>query len=224
MRGNFQLIVIIVFIVAAILGILVFSGAIPLGSDGAGSLGTVVLWGTTPTRSIAGALEDFNNTNPTLIVKYEQKSPDTFDQDLLEALASGAGPDMFFLPDSLVFNYANKIFAIPYASYPLNTFKNIFAGAGEVFLTSKGVLAFPITIDPLMMYYNRSILDANGVIYPPASWDDLMNLVPALTKKDDSNKIIKSAVALGLFPILIMFFRRKIWHFISVMPANSSLW
>ncbi|KKS04698.1 MAG: hypothetical protein UU82_C0010G0017 [Candidatus Nomurabacteria bacterium GW2011_GWC2_41_8] len=200
MRGNFQLIVIIVFIVAAILGILVFSGAIPLGSDGAGSLGTVVLWGTTPTRSIAGALEDFNNTNPTLIVKYEQKSPDTFDQDLLEALASGAGPDMFFLPDSLVFNYANKIFAIPYASYPLNTFKNIFAGAGEVFLTSKGVLAFPITIDPLMMYYNRSILDANGVIYPPASWDDLMNLVPALTKKDDSNKIIKSAVALGHFP------------------------
>jgi len=71
-------------------------------------------------------------------VKYVQKSPETFDRDLLEALASGAGPDMFFLPDNLVFQYTNKIFTIPYGSFPLTTFKNTFAGAGEVFLTSKG--------------------------------------------------------------------------------------
>ena len=104
---------------------------------------------------------------------------------------------MFFMPDDLTFHYSNKIVNIPYSSYPLATFKNNFAGAGEVFLSSKGVLAFPISIDPLMMYYNRSMLDANGVIFPPATWDDLVGLVPTLTKKDDSNKIIKSAVALG---------------------------
>ena len=199
MKGNFQLIVLIVFIVAAIFGVLVFSGAIPIGSGGSGSLGTVVLWGTTPVSAITKPLEEFNNTNPTFVVSYVQKSADTFDQDLLEALASSTGPDMFFLPDNLAFHYANKIFAIPYASYPLATFKNVFAGAGEVFLTSKGVSAFPMSIDPLVMYYNRSILDANGVVYPPASWDDLTSLVPTLTKKDDSNKIIKSAVALGHF-------------------------
>jgi len=43
-------------------------------------------------------LDDFNNANPTFVVKYVQKMPDTFDQDLLEALATGSGPDMFFLP------------------------------------------------------------------------------------------------------------------------------
>ena len=200
MKLNFQLIIIIVFIIAAILGILVFSGAIPIGkSSTTGGLGTVVLWGTVPTSAISGAINDFNNANPTFVVNYVQKSPDTFDQDLLEALAAGAGPDMFFLPDNLAFHYTDKIFTIPYASYPLSTFKNVFAGAGEVFLTSKGILAFPMSIDPLVMYYNRSMLDANGVVYPPASWNDLTNMVPALTKKDDSNKIIKSAVALGHF-------------------------
>jgi ABC-type glycerol-3-phosphate transport system substrate-binding protein len=199
MKLNFQLIILIVFIAAAVFGILVFSGAIPLGSNRAGSLGTVVLWGTVPTQTISPVLKDFNTANPTFIVKYVQKSPDTFDQDLLEALAVGTGPDMFFLPDNLAYHYADKIFTIPYASYPLATFKNVFVGAGEIFLTSKGILAFPMSIDPLMMYYNRSIFDANGIVKPPEFWEDLTKMVPTLTQKDDSNKIIKPAVALGQF-------------------------
>ena len=198
MKGNFQIIIIIVFIVAAIFGVLVFSGAIPIGKS-QGALGTVVLWGTVPTSAMSPILKDFNDANKTFVVNYVQKSADTFDQDLLEALASGVGPVMFFLPDNLVFHYANKIFTIPYTSYPLSTFKNTFAGAGEVFLTAKGVFAFPMSIDPLMMYYNRGILDANGVVYPPATWNDLTNMTSTLTKKDDANKIIKSAVALGHF-------------------------
>ncbi len=201
---NFQLVTIIVFITLALFGVLVFSGAIPVGNNKkTGGLGTVVLWGTAKNSVIASLLEEFNNANPTFIVKYEQKSADSFDQDLLEALAGGVGPDMFFLPSNLAFHYANKIFAIPYQSYPLASFKNNFASAGEVFLTSKGILAFPLSIDPLVMYYNRSILDSNGVVYPPAFWDDLTSLVPRLTKKDDSNKIIKSAVALGHFSNIV---------------------
>jgi ABC-type glycerol-3-phosphate transport system substrate-binding protein len=197
MKGNFKLIILIIFMVAAILGVLVFSGAIPIGKDGAGSLGKVVLWGTIPEATMSAVMKDFNDANPTFIVSYVQKSTDTFGQDLLEAVASGTGPDMFFLPDNLVFNYTNKIFIIPYQNYPLSSFKNNFAGAGEVFLTSNGILAFPISIDPLMMYYNRSILDANGVVYPPNNWEEMTNVVPTLTKKDDSNKITKSALAFG---------------------------
>jgi ABC-type glycerol-3-phosphate transport system substrate-binding protein len=68
-----------------------------------------------------------------------------------------------------------------------------------VFLTSKGILAFPIAIDPLVMYYNRSMLDANAIVYPPKYWDELTALLPTLTQKDDLNKIIKSGVALGQF-------------------------
>lgn len=201
MKSNFfQTIIIVVFIALAVFGLLVFSGAIPIGNDNAPlGQGTVVLWGTVKLSAISEALSNFNNANPTFVVKYIEKSPETFDQDLLEALAAGVGPDMFFLPDNLVFHYANKIFTIPYSSYPLSTFKNTYASAGEVFLTSGGVLAFPLAIDPLVMYYNRSILDANAVIYPPAFWDEISTFVPLLTKKDDSNKIIKSAIALGHF-------------------------
>ncbi|MEK7071328.1 MAG: extracellular solute-binding protein [Patescibacteria group bacterium] len=200
MRGNFQIIILIVFVVAAVFGILVFSGAMPIGEKSeTGASGTVVLWGTVQAQAIGGALEEFNLTNKDFSVQYVEKSSKTFDRDLLEALASGQGPDMFFLPDNLVFGYKNKIIPIPYESFPVASFKKNFIGAGEVFLTSKGILALPIAVDPLVMYYNRSILDANGIIYPPVYWDELANLVSVLTKKDENNKIIKSAVALGQF-------------------------
>lgn len=200
MKGNFQIIVIVVFIALAIFGVLVFSGAIPIGNNNTpGSLGTVVLWGTVSNATIAPLLVEFNTANPTFIVKYVQKSAETFDQDLLEALAVGVGPDMIFLPDNLAFHYANKIVTIPYSSFPRASFRSSYASAGEVFLTGKGILALPLTIDPLLLYYNRNVLDANAVVSPPVFWNDFVKVVPLLTKKDESNKIIKSAVALGDF-------------------------
>lgn len=200
MKGNFQIIILVVFIAAAVLGVFVFSGAIPLGGgDNTSGQGTVVLWGTVKSQIMFSLLEDFNRANPTFLVKYIEKSPDTFDNDLLEALAEGVGPDMFFITDDLAFKYKNKIFTIPYASFPLNTFKNSFVSAGEVFLTSKGIMAFPLAVDPLMMYYNRSMLDANSIPYPPVYWDEFPNLISLLNKKDEKGSIIKSTVAMGQF-------------------------
>jgi len=200
MKPNFQLIVIIVFITLAIVGVLVFSGAIPLGEDNSElGQGTVVLWGTVRGDLIAGMLEDFNTANPTYLVQYVQKNKDTFDRDLLEALATGTGPDMFFLPDDLAYHYSNKIFPIPYSSFSEASFKGAFASAGEVFLTGSGILALPLTIDPMVMYYNRTMLDASGVVYPPNTWTDLIEVTPKLTQKDEANQISKSAVALGHF-------------------------
>jgi ABC-type glycerol-3-phosphate transport system substrate-binding protein len=200
MKGNFQIIIVIAFVAFAIFGVLVFSGIIPLGTNNsAGSQGTVVLWGTAKNEAIGQVLEEFNRANKTFIVKYVQKFPETFDQDLLEALASGVGPDMFLLSNDLAYKYSNKIYTIPYQSFPLASFKNTFIGAGEVFLTAKGMLAFPISADPLMMYYNRSMLDANSIVYPPVFWDEFTGLVPLMTKKDENGKIIQSTVALGQF-------------------------
>src|ERR1035437_6417342 len=133
MKGNFQIIILVVFIVAAVLGVLVFSGIIPIGSSKTTVQGTVVLWGTLDSQAVFTSLDDFNKANKDVIVKYVQKDSATFDQDLLEALASGTGPDLFFLPDSLAYHYNNRIFTIPYQSFPLASFQSAFAGAGEVF-------------------------------------------------------------------------------------------
>ena len=200
MKFNFQLVIVAVFIVAAILGVLVFSGAIPIGSKGGeGSLGEVRLWGIVPMSLIQASLEEFNNANPSFTLKYEEKSAASFDRDLLEALAAGAGPDMFLISDDLAYHYADKIVTIPYASYSPAAFKNIFAAAGEVFLTPEGILALPLSVDPMMLYYNRSILDAQGLAFSPKDWEEFSQYVVKLTEKDEDNQIKKSGAALGQY-------------------------
>lgn len=200
MKNNFQLILLIVFIVAAVFGLLVFSGLIPIGSNNnAVVTGSVVLWGTESSSALAAPLENFSKANPTLVIRYVQKDPATFDQNLLEALAAGTGPDTFILPDDLIVHYKNKITPIPFTSMPQATFQNTFASAGQIYVNSAGILALPLAIDPLVMYYNRSMFDANGIVNPPATWDDVQSLVPLLTKKDKDNKLTSSAVALGQY-------------------------
>ena len=126
----------VVFIAATVVWVVVFSGTITIGkSQSTGSLGTVVLWGTVPSADLTKPLNDFNIANPTFVVKYEQKSADTFDQDLLEALASGSGPDLLLFPYNLAFYSADTIFTTPYTRYPLVSFINVFAGPCEVLLT-----------------------------------------------------------------------------------------
>ena len=197
---NFQIILVVIFMAAAVGGLLVFAGIVKIGKDSTPTAsGTVTLWGTLQSAKINSLLDSFNQANQSLVVKYVEKNPESFNQDLLEALASGVGPDLFFLPDNLALSYANKIYPVSYQSFPAISFKNTFAGAGEVFLTAKRMLAFPMVIDPLVLYYNRSILDANNIVSPPVFWDDFVKLIPTLTKKDDTNKILQSATALGHF-------------------------
>jgi ABC-type glycerol-3-phosphate transport system substrate-binding protein len=201
MKKNFKLILIVVFIICTVLAVMVFAGVIPIGTSKTKSpiSGTVVLWGTAPSASVATLVRDFGFYNKDVTLTYVQKSPDTLDQDLLEAFADGKGPDLFFLPDTLAYKYSTKLYTIPYTTYPVLNFKNYYSGAGDVFLTDEGVLAFPVAVDPLVMYYNRSILDANGVVYPPAYWDEFNAATLKITKKDADNTLLKSSVALGQY-------------------------
>lgn len=198
--NNFKLVVIALLGFGGVLGVFVFAGFIDLENKAVntGPTGTVTMWGTAPASVVNPLLIKFNQ-GKSYNVKYVSIIPQNFDQELLEAMAVGKGPDLFFLPDNLAFKYQNKIYPIPYTSYPLINFKNTFVGAGEVFLNVKGVLAFPISIDPMVMYYNRSMLDSNNVVYPPVYWDEFYDFSNTFTKKDDSQQITQSAFALGQY-------------------------
>jgi ABC-type glycerol-3-phosphate transport system substrate-binding protein len=201
MKGNFKIILLIVFIAGAVFSVFVFSGAIPIGKKSSQNVKKVelTLWGTTKPDDISNPLDRFNASDDFVEIKYVQKDAENFDLELLEAIATGKGPDLFFLTDDIAYKYTNKIYVVPYASYPLVTYKNTFVDAGDVFLSSEGVLAFPVSVDPLMMYYNKSMLDANNIVYPPKYWDELLALLPVLNQKDETKKLTKSTVALGQY-------------------------
>lgn len=192
----FQYIVFGAFIFFIILGAILFSTY--RSSTSTDTNIRITVWGTLPADSFSAFTSRyFSDVDLKYNVDYVERDPATFDADLVEALASGTGPDAIILPEELIVRYSNKIYTIPYAVLPELTFKQTFIQEGELYLNGAGALALPLSVDPLVMYWNRDIFNNISVTKPPANWADISNLVSKITKKDSVQNILQSTVALG---------------------------
>lgn len=194
--SKFQLILTGVFGFFLVLGIVVFSAYRGSSQDRV----TVVVWGTMPQFSFAQVLQQTPlYQSKQYDVQYVEKSEADFDSDFIEALASGGGPDLFMINSEKLWKHYNKIFPVPFNVFTERQFKDIFIEGGEIFMSPKGVLAMPVLVDPLVMYWNRSIFTDANLTEPPKYWDQFYSLANTISKKDGALNILKSAVAFGEF-------------------------
>lgn len=194
----FQLIVLVVCVIIALVGVLAFAfgGA---KKDPTKDYGPqVVIWGTEDAAPINLAIKSSNDENPSSVnAIYVQKKADTFNQVLLEALAEGDGPDAILLPLEETFLQKGKLIPIPFENMNERSFKDSFIQQAELFKLGEGYLALPFSVDPLVMYWNRDIFTIHNEVNPPSYWDALVALVPKLSEVTEDFKVNKSAVALG---------------------------
>lgn len=194
----FQTGILVVFGALAIAGILIFALIVSNGNKS--TTGSVVIWGTLDGTAMNAVIGTAADTDPNLsLVSYVQKDPATFEADLTNALASGKGPDLFILRQDYAVQDADKISETPYAQIPQSQFESTFIGASTPYLSGTGVRAIPFAADPLVLYWNRDMLAAAGYVRPPQYWDELYTMAQAITKKDESGNITKSAIAIGEF-------------------------
>jgi len=59
------------------------------------------------------------------------------------------------------------------------------------------IFALPLYSDNLVLFYNRDILNANGVPEAPRTWNEFLEQVKKITKIDKDGKILQSAAAIG---------------------------
>jgi ABC-type glycerol-3-phosphate transport system substrate-binding protein len=69
--------------------------------------------------------------------------------------------------------------------------------AGEIFLRGDGIAALPVIVDPLVLYWNRTLFGNAAVAQPPKYWDDVAAITPQLTQKTANGSVTQSAIALG---------------------------
>ncbi len=200
-KSIFQLALFGIFGLAIVVAVLIFSGLISVGSQTATQVtGTVEIWGTIPSSYMTDYIEKFSLANDTLKLKYVQKSDATFNNDLVEALASGRGPDLVFLTEDMILKQKERIFPIPSTSISERTIKDAFVRESELLITKDGLLGLPVSIDPLVLYYNRDLFDKAGIATVPKTWEEVAQIAPLLTKINKADqKIEESAIALGEF-------------------------
>jgi ABC-type glycerol-3-phosphate transport system substrate-binding protein len=199
MKSSFQTILITVFIIGFVIAIAIFSGLFSSSSKSASTTpsGTVQMWGIIPTEQMQPYVDSFNDQNYGYTLAYSYHSPDTFYQDIITALANGTPPDLVFISSEQFSQLGNKLYTIPYTTYPERQYRDDNIDGAQIFLGSAGVAALPLLVDPMVVYYNKDILASKNFVTVPSTWDDLVAAVPSLTKVNSSNQIIQSAIALG---------------------------
>ena len=199
--SSFKTILLAVCIGVTVLGVLVFSGIINIGGKSADVAveGNVTLWGTFSSRDMTPLVQDYNIRNQKIPITYVEKDPATFTDELVEAIARGSAPDVVILPDNLINRFEDKVTHISFATLPARTFSDTFISGASVFLAKDGAIGIPWAGDPLVMYYNKNLLEGAGVVKVPTTWEEFSDTVPALTQKRDDMTLISAGTALGTF-------------------------
>jgi len=196
----FELGLIVVFILM-IAGSLLFLSVYSPGDDNDGlpQVGVVEIWGTLPEATMTTVLRSLAEVNESYNqVTYRQINEESFSDELVNALADEAGPDLLLISHERLIELRRRLEVISYESFPLRDFRSLYLDGAAIFALEDGVYAYPLMVDPLMLYWNRDMLATNNLLSAPATWESLVNTyVPTLTKRQADRTITQSAVALG---------------------------
>lgn len=195
----FQTVVMVIFGLLAVTGVFVFANYSGI-SGSASKIGTVVIWGTLPADAMTHEIGAITSIDKSFgKVAYVQKPAASFDSTLADAIASGNGPDLILISQEQLVSEENKINVIPFSAIPQRTFIQTYLPEFRLFLTSTGTYGIPFVLDPMVLYYNRTLLSQGAVASPPQSWEAVTGLAPTLTRLNADRSIAESTVAFGTY-------------------------
>ncbi len=181
-------------------------------------------WGVWDTNNdLQVLINDFQTLHPNIKITYKKFRYREYEQQLLEAWAEDRGPDIYSIPATWLKKYQAKITPMPDSTklsfqevkttlgkteintyvrdvptYSARDIKNEYVDVvyNDVILNGR-IYGLPLSMDTLVMYYNRDLLDASDVPTPPTNWTELKEAVKKITQVNKNNQILQAGVALG---------------------------
>jgi len=198
----FQIILLAGFGFIAVVAVLIFSGILPGYKNQGTQKGPAIpvsLWGTLPRSQINGVISAINKENKSYKITYAEYPASSYEENVINALASSKGPDFWLISQDMVLKNKDKISVIPFAYYPERNFRDDFIDISSLFLDAKngGLTAFPFLINPMVMYWNKDLFSSSGISQPPQDWDEFAEDVKIFTEKNEAGNITQSGMAMG---------------------------
>jgi ABC-type glycerol-3-phosphate transport system substrate-binding protein len=128
---------------------------------------------------------------------------DIYQRTIVEALAAGQGPDLFMVKNSWIPKNLNKLYPAPTSlvtplmvqqAFPQAVYMDSVKSATD---GSQYVYGLPLHFDTLALLYNKDIFNAHAIVYPPTTWQAVVDSIPKLREMDARKNITVSPIALG---------------------------
>ncbi|MDO8435290.1 MAG: extracellular solute-binding protein [bacterium] len=177
-----------------------------------------------PEDTVKDIVQQYQARHPNIKITYRQLRFEEYEKELLNAWAEGRGPDVFSIHNTWVGAYEGKLLPLPetitipeivptgpscgkqqtktvlqtYRTLKPQDVNNRFVEAASHDAVRNGaVQALPMGLDTMVMYYNKSLLDAAGIPVPPRTWDEFVATSQRLTVITDRGDVVQSGGALG---------------------------
>ena len=148
-------------------------------------------------------INNFHEKNQNVNVTYERIDPANYEQTLVNRMAEGQAPDIFFLKNTWVTKHKDKIYPLPQdlLAVSVSDIEHTFAdGAFSDLITpSNQILGVPITFNIPVLLYNKDIFNNAGIAKEPKTWDDVVTTSRTLTQKTSAGDVGQSGIALGAY-------------------------
>lgn len=143
-------------------------------------------------------IAEFQSAFPNVAITYVEKDIETYEDELVDALASGQGPDILTIHNDWLPKHREKLVPAPAKLLSLREFRDSFVSvAADDLIVEDRIYAVPLAMDVLALYYNKDILASAGIARPPATWQDAVNITPKITSQDSLGNFERQAIALG---------------------------
>lgn len=173
---------------------------------GGGQQANLTFWGVfDSSENFRKSIDAYQNQNPQIRINYRQFSFEDYEKELVNAFASGTGPDIFLIHNTWLPKHQSRIAPLPQQIqgedaplFTLKDFKEQFVEVAEKDLVvGSEIYALPLYVDSLALYYNKDIFNSLGIAKPPQTWNDFNDTVEKITVADSNNNISRSGAAIG---------------------------
>lgn len=182
-------------------------------------------WGTFDNpEDLSQLIGDYTAIHPNIKITYRKLREDEFERALIDALAEDRGPDIISVTNVDMDQWLPKLIPLPattelayqYTKKSLglkdetivevrktpslstsqlhDQFLDVVYGdavrGGEIY-------GLPLTVDTLVMFYNRDLFNNAGLAQAPTTWSELQGHVTRLTFQNRDGELIQSGAAIG---------------------------
>jgi multiple sugar transport system substrate-binding protein len=143
-------------------------------------------------------INDYQGLNKNVTIRYVKKDVATYEQELIDALASGRGPDILTVHNDWLPKHKDILIEMPANMMTERQYRETFLDvAGEDFISDGKIYAIPLSVDVLALYYNKDIFNSVGISEPPKTWSDVASAAQKITSQDRNGDFIRSGIAMG---------------------------
>ncbi len=197
-----QIIIIGIGVLLFMFIVLLFTGIIPglRSTETPDISGNLAIWGVEDNPSVMDTLiGQYNAIHPNVAITYTQMEAATYEDDVVEALAAGKGPDIFLIKNNWVPKQSSRLAFLTADQFPLSRLDAEFPKVigSDLAWNGSTTFALPLYLDTLVLYYNKDLFDNAGLAHAPATWEELETVIPRLRTLDASQKVVRAAIALG---------------------------